>query len=108
MMRVVKYQAPTPFRDINMGTVLKANYFDFAKALAVMPLRTVGLLRELAGNIGNVGFMDILFGLAEGLPSGMYSTAGTERYLREVLAEPDRSNDFRELENELFLTATKL
>ncbi|MEA2449223.1 MAG: hypothetical protein QOG63_1155, partial [Thermoleophilaceae bacterium] len=104
MMRVVNQQVPTPFRDINMGTVLKPNYFDYAKALAVMPLRAAGVLRELASNIGNVGLMDLVFGLAEGLPSGMYSTAGTERYLREVLGDPDRTNDFRELQNELFLT----
>src|SRR5215208_4905219 len=78
MMRVVNQQVPTPFRDIDLGTLLKPNYFDFAKALAVMPLRTLGVLRELATNIGNVGLMDLVFGLAEGLPSGVYSTEGTE------------------------------
>src|SRR3712207_1131805 len=83
MMRVVNQQVPTPFRDINMGTVLKPNYFDFAKALAVMPLRAAGVVRELATNIANVGLMDLVFGLAEGLPSGMYSAEGIERYLRE-------------------------
>src|SRR3979409_2677491 len=62
MMRVVNQQAPTPFRDINMGTVLSPNYFDFAKSLLALPLRTVGVLRELATNIGNVGFMDLIFG----------------------------------------------
>src|SRR3954465_15175847 len=65
MMRVVNQQVPTPFRDINMGTVLRANYFDFVKALAALPLRTVGVLRDLATNLGNVGLMDLVFGLAE-------------------------------------------
>src|SRR5213080_840927 len=74
MMRVVNQQVPTPFRDINMGTVLKPNYFDFVKALSALPLRTVGVLRELATNLGNVGLMDLVFGLAEGLPAGVYST----------------------------------
>src|SRR5215218_7416617 len=59
MMRVVNQQVPTPFRDINMGTVLKPSYFEFAKAMAVMPLRAAGVLRELAANIGNVGLMDL-------------------------------------------------
>src|ERR671926_977515 len=54
MMRVVNQQVPTPFRDINMGTVLRPNYTDFAKALALMPLRAVGVMRELAANITNV------------------------------------------------------
>src|SRR5881398_3765030 len=63
MMRVVNQQVPTPFRDINMGTVLKPNYGDFLKSAALMPLRAVGVLRELAANIGNVGLMDLIFGL---------------------------------------------
>src|SRR3954466_3559858 len=108
MMRVVNQQVPTPFRDINMGTVLEPNYFDYAKAVAALPLRTVGVLRDLATNIGNVGLMDLVFGLAEGLPSGVYSTEGTEEYLREVLGDPDRTNDFRQLENELYMAATDL
>src|SRR5947209_4611205 len=108
MMRVVNQQVPTPFRDINMGTVLRPNYLDFAKAVSLLPLRAVGVLRELATNIGNVGIMDLVFGLAEGLPSGVYDGTGIERYLREVLSDPDRSNDFRELESELYLTATDL
>src|SRR3954468_8832993 len=41
MMRVVNQQVPTPFRDINMGTVLKPNYADFAKAAALLPLRAL-------------------------------------------------------------------
>lgn len=108
MMRVVNQQVPTPFRDINMGTVLRPNYFDFMKSVALMPLRTVGLIRTVAANISNIGLMDIVFGLAEGLPSGMYDGSGIERYLAEVLSDPDRTNDFRSLKNELYLTATDL
>src|SRR3954469_17722187 len=70
MMRVVNQQVTTPFRDINMGTVLKPNYLDFAKSAALMPLRAAGVARNLASNIRNVGLMDLVFGLAEGLPSG--------------------------------------
>ena len=108
MMRVVNQQVPTPFRDINMGTVLRPNYGDFLKALMLMPLRTLGVARELATNLGNVGLMDLVFGLAEGLPSGVYSGSGIGEYLRDVLGDPDRTDDFRELESELYLTATDL
>jgi predicted acylesterase/phospholipase RssA len=108
MMRVVNQQEHTPFRDINMGTVLRPNYLDFAKAAALLPLRAVGVVRELAANITNVGLMDLVFGLAEGLPSGLYDGDGIERYLREVLDDPDRTNDFRKLDSELYLTATDL
>src|SRR5881398_2735276 len=33
MMRVVNQQVPTPFRDINMGTVLRANYLEYFRAV---------------------------------------------------------------------------
>src|SRR3954452_20723874 len=108
MMRVVNQQVPTPFRDIDVGTLLRPNYADFAKAAALMPLRAVGVMRELAANVTNVGLMDLVFGLAEGLPSGMYSSDDVERCLREVLSHPSPSSQFRELENELYLTATDL
>ena len=47
-------------------------------------------------------------GLAEGLPSGLYDGTAIEEYLENVLGDPDRTNDFRLLENELYLTATDL
>ena len=51
----------------------------------------------------------LVLGLAEGLPAGAYSGAGVERYLHQVLtSDPGRSDDFRTLEKELYITATDL
>jgi NTE family protein len=108
MMRVVNQQSPTPFRDINMGTVLSPTYTQWAKAAAKLPLRVAGLVRELATHPRAFSLMDVAFGLAEGLPSGVYDGDGIERYLTEVLGDPDRTNDFRMLNSELYLTATDL
>ena len=52
--------------------------------------------------------MDLGMGLAESLPTGIYSGGNLQRYLEEVLSDPDRTNDFRLLERELYLTATDL
>ncbi len=52
--------------------------------------------------------MDVLLGLADDLPSGIYTGAGIESYLQEVLSEPGRTDDFGELPCELYLTATDL
>jgi hypothetical protein len=52
--------------------------------------------------------MDIAVGLAEGLPSGLYSGSGLEEYMRMVLSDPDRTNDFRTMEHELYIVATDL
>ena len=108
MMRVVNTQVPTAIRDIDLGTLMRPNYFDFLRSAALLPLRTVGVLRSMLGNLGSASLMDLGVGLAEGLPSGLYNGSGLESYVAEALADPDRSNDFRTLSNELFLTATDL
>ncbi len=106
MMRVLNKALPSPIEDPSLRTLLRPNYRGFASRLAVLPLRVVGTLRHLAGNIGEVSMVDVAMGLAEGLPTGVYHNRGIEKYIAEVLSDPDRTNDFRELERELLLTAT--
>ncbi len=108
MMRVVNQGVPTPFADIDVGTVLRPNVFDFAKAGVTLPYRAARLAAELAPHWRSVSVMDVVLGLAEGLPSGIYNGSGIERYIREVLSDPDRSDDFRAIERELYLVATDL
>jgi NTE family protein len=108
MMRVVNQQVPTPFRDVDRGTLMRPNYREFAQGLALMPLRVLGLARNLVGQLGSASLIDVIVGLMEALPSGMYDSAAVEEYLETVLGDPDRANDFRMLEHELYLTATDL
>jgi NTE family protein len=108
MMRVVNQQVPTPFRDIDLGTLLRPNYLDFLKSAALLPLRTLGIARTILTNLRAVSMMDIVVGLAEGLPPGIYDGSGIERYLSDVLGDPDRTADFRMLSRELYLPATDL
>jgi NTE family protein len=109
MMRVVNRQAPSPFRDVNLDQLLQPNLGEFAASLARLPFRAVGLARTLLGSLGRqLSAVDLAVGLAETLPSGLYTGAGVERYVRAVLSDPDRTNDFRLLESELYLSATDL
>jgi predicted acylesterase/phospholipase RssA len=108
MMRVVSGQTPSPFRDVDVGTLLRPNIGEFITKAASMPLRLLNLARTLPGQLGQMTAMDIVLGIAEGLPSGVYSGSGVESYMREVLSDPDRTDDFRMLERELYLAATDL
>jgi NTE family protein len=110
MMRVVNRQAPTPFRDVDVSTLLRPNIKDFALGALKLPWQTASLLRELAERIGQgqVTAMDILIELTQYLPPGFYTGSGIEGYMRTVLSDPDRTDDFRMLESELYLTATDL
>jgi predicted acylesterase/phospholipase RssA len=87
--------------------VLKPNYLGFIQKALGLPLRTVELLRSLA-RIGEFSAMDIGVGLAEALPTGLYSNDGIDDYVTEALAGDGKVNDFRLLERELYLTATDL
>jgi NTE family protein len=108
MMRVVNKQVPTPFRDVDLGTLLQLNYRDFAGSAVRLPIRAARLARSLAGQLGEISAVDLVVGLAEALPAGLYTGSGMEKYVAEVLSDPDRHNDFRMLENELYIAATDL
>ena len=108
MMRVVNQQTPSPFRDVDLNQLLRPNLVEFLVKGTLLPLRAANLVRQLAGQIGGISAMDVVLGLAEGLPSGIYSGSGIEEYVRMVLSDPDRTDDFRLLENELYLAATDL
>jgi NTE family protein len=108
MMRVIVQQVPTPFPDARVSSLLKPNYKQLLTRGAMFPLRLAQLLLLLARDLGQISAMDIVLGLAEVLPSGLYSGEGIENYVRRILSDPDRTDDFRLLANELYLTATDL
>jgi len=108
MMRVLNRRLPSPIKDLDQGTLLKPNYRGFASNAALFPLRLLGAARELAGRVSDVSVMDVVAKLSAALPTGLYDGRGIEGYVSEVLSDPDRSDDFRMLERELYLTATDL
>jgi NTE family protein len=108
MIRAVDGQRSTPFADFELGSLLRPNIGGFARSAVKLPIRAAQLLGGVASNLGQVSAMDLLLGLADGLPAGGYTGAGIERYLRAALDHPDRSDDFRELAAELYVTATDL
>jgi len=108
MMRVVSQQVPTPFRDVDRSSLMRPNYREFAQSAALLPLRLLGLARSVVSQVGQLSIIDLAVQLAEGLPSGVYDATAIEEYLEQVLGDPDRSNDFRMLGSELYLTATDL
>jgi predicted acylesterase/phospholipase RssA len=108
MMRVLDRQAPTPFPEIALGTLLSLNLRELAGKAALFPLRVAKLARTLLAHVGQVSALDVVLGLAEGLPSGLYSGRGIETYVRRVLHDAGRTDDFRELSRQLLITATDL
>ena len=107
MMRVINDRLPSELEDLDLDRVLKPNYLGFIQRAAMLPLRTAELVARLA-KIRELSAIDIGVGLAEALPTGLYSGAGLADYVEGVLADTGRCNDFRLLDRELYLTATDL
>src|SRR6201988_476959 len=85
MMRVIVQQVPTPFPDARVSSLLKPNYREFVSRGLTFPIRFAQLLRRLARDLGQVTAVDFALGLAEILPSGLYSGEGIERYVSRIL-----------------------
>ncbi|HEU5104588.1 MAG TPA: patatin-like phospholipase family protein [Solirubrobacterales bacterium] len=107
MMQVINSDDSMGLQDLDLDKVLKPNYLGFLSKGVALPLRTLELLRSLV-RIGEFSAMDIGVGLAEALPTGLYSGSGLSDYVEEALSDAGRVNDFRLLDPELYLTATDL
>jgi len=107
MMQVINEREPSEFEDLDLDRVLKLNYLGFLQKAALLPLRTVELLRRLI-QMGDFSAIDIGVGLAEALPTGLYSNSGIADYVEQSLRDNGRVDDFRLLDHELYLTATDL
>ena len=109
MMRVVNGQVPPPLRDLDVGTVRRPNARELLARSALRPGRAAGVLRERLPKRGRgASVMDLVLGLGEAMPSGMYSGRSLEHYVRGVLADADRTDDFRALDRRLLVPATDL
>jgi len=108
MMRVIVQQTPTPFPDARVSALLRPNYAEFIAKGALIPFRLAQVVRRLLRDLGQISAVDIAVGLAEAFPSGVYSGDGIERYVKTILSDPDRTDDFRLLAGELYLVATDL
>src|SRR5215469_14019055 len=107
MMQVINSRVPSELEDLDLDRVLKPNYLGFLSKAAALPLRTVQLLGRLS-RLGELSAIDLGVGLAEALPTGIYSGSGLADYVEEALSVEERVNDFRLLDSELYLTATDL
>ncbi len=108
MMRVLNRELRSPIPDIDLSMLLRPNYGGFLRGSLALPFKVAGVVRELVQNFGESSAVDLATGLAGALPGGVYKGTGIERYVDQVLSDPDRTNDFRHLTSELYLTATDL
>lgn len=108
MMRVLTDEENTPIDRISQDTVLRPNFAEYATRIATLPLHAAGMVKSMLPRVRDLSVIDIAYGLAEHLPTGMYSNAGIGAYVREALATKGIVDSFDALTRELYLTGTDL
>lgn len=108
MMRVLTDEEGAPIDRITQDTVLRPNFTEYASRIATLPLHVAGMVKNMAPRIRDLSVIDVAYGLAEHLPTGMYSNAGIGAYVREALATKGVVDSFDALSRELYLTGTDL
>src|SRR3954468_7698609 len=108
MMRTLNNQGPTPLPPLRREQFLRLNKGEFALRALQLPLHAVGVTRRLVASLGALSAVDLVMALGDALPSGIYSGAGLESWVREGLSAEGRTDDFRPPKKELYLVATDL
>jgi predicted acylesterase/phospholipase RssA len=108
MMRTVNDQVPHSLPSLDRSMLLRLNKSEMALKALKLPLHAVSVARNLVRSFGAISAVDLVLALGDALPSGIYTGEGVESYLREALSGDGRTDDFRLLQNELYLVATDL
>ena len=108
MMQVVLGERPAAFHDLDAGMLLPPNLAGLLRSAVGLPRHLLELSYQLATARGGGALIDAMLDFADSLPAGFATTRGIERYMSEVLAHPERSDDFRTLARELYIVATDL
>ncbi len=108
MMRVLTDEEGTPIDRISQDTVLRPNFGDYVTSAATLPFHVAGMVKSMVPRLRDLSVIDVAYGLAEHLPTGLYSNKGIGAYVREALATKGIVDSFDALERELYLTGTDL
>jgi predicted acylesterase/phospholipase RssA len=98
----------TTVPPIGADEVMQPDRRGLVRSMVRWPFGVLGALRRYAGHPFTTSLIDGLGALAEGLPAALYTTDGTERYIRELLEAPGRSNRFEDIKRKLLITATDI
>jgi NTE family protein len=91
---------------IGADEVMRPDRRGLIRSAIRWPFGILGALRRYAGHPFTTRLIDGLGALAEGLPPALYTTDGTERYLKSIFEMPGRTNSFGKTNRKLFITAT--
>ncbi len=95
-------------QPIQRRHIFNLNSRDLMRLSMRVPFTLTSAWAHYLRNLNDMTFVDLLWSLAEILPSGIYDGLALEKYLREMLGKAGKSNQFGELSRVLYVIATDL
>ncbi|MFN8497719.1 MAG: patatin-like phospholipase family protein [Anaerolineae bacterium] len=107
MIRGVEGQHPY-FRGPKPAELFNLNVEEMLLGVGRLPLVTLRALRYYLQHVRDTSPTDVLLSMSEVLPSGIYDNSTLAHYMHETLIAAGGTDDFRELERELYIVATDI
>ncbi|RPI26205.1 MAG: patatin family protein, partial [Chloroflexota bacterium] len=93
---------------IRRKDIFSINQLDLLEWTIKVPKKMASLGFQFLRSFGDMTFFDLLWSMSEVIPAGLYDAMALERYVRDQLSQPGQSNNFADLEKELYIIATNL
>lgn len=107
IMRIVDGTHPQ-IKSMERGDIFKFNTGEFLRRTMGLPYVIWGAWSHYFRHWGDMTLFDVMWSLAEGLPSAMYDANALETYIQKILNQQGYSNKFTEIAKELYVIATDL
>ena len=78
MMRVLTEEEGAPIERMTQNTMLRPTFGEYARRAVSLPAHVAGMARNMIPRAKDISVMDVGWGLAEHLPTGLYSNEGIE------------------------------
>jgi predicted acylesterase/phospholipase RssA len=88
--------------------LFRFNTGGFARRAMGLPRNLLGAWSHYLRHVNDMTIVDLVWSLAEAMPSALYDSQALEDYVCHVLSIPGCCNRFEELERDLYIVATDL
>jgi predicted acylesterase/phospholipase RssA len=108
LMALLDGQDVAGYEPLELERLLRPNWKGIGSSAARLPFGAARILKDIALNFRHLSLVDTLAMVGDLVPGGFYSLEGMEEMLDRQLTLDGWSNDFRELQKELYIVATDL
>lgn len=108
MMALLDGSEVPGYEPLELERMLRPNWKGLRGSALRLPLDAARITRDIVLNARNLSLVDALAMFSDLAPSGFYSLDGMAEMLEQQLSVDGWTNDFRELQKELYIVATDL